>query len=178
MWKVFSEYLFHTKVKRHNKTNTFFSHIDCAPVYLNEKAIGKVLKEWIDAGKVKREDLFITTKLPDYGKCCIFLFVYDVYTSICVYSIWLFFFKWVYCRQPAGKCRKKFEKVTGWFKFVVCGFILDSCAIRFSWIGIGTIASSKRWSRIGFNNRSRCYMEGAYHAIIFLITLFNIKSNA
>lgn len=44
-----------------------FSHIDCAPVYLNEKAIGKVLKEWIDGGKVKREDLFITTKLPDYG---------------------------------------------------------------------------------------------------------------
>lgn len=46
----------------------FFSHIDCAPVYLNEKAIGKVLKEWIDSSKVKREDLFITTKLPDYGE--------------------------------------------------------------------------------------------------------------
>lgn len=46
----------------------FISHIDCAPVYLNEKAIGKVLKEWIDAGKVKREDLFITTKLPDTGE--------------------------------------------------------------------------------------------------------------
>ncbi|XP_055319061.1 aldo-keto reductase family 1 member A1 [Sitodiplosis mosellana] len=44
-----------------------YRHIDCAPVYLNEKAIGKVLKEWIDAGKVKREDLFITTKLPDFG---------------------------------------------------------------------------------------------------------------
>lgn len=46
----------------------FISHIDCAPVYLNEKAIGKVLKGWIDAGKVKREDLFITTKLPDTGE--------------------------------------------------------------------------------------------------------------
>lgn len=43
-------------------------HIDCAPVYLNEKVIGKVLKKWIDTGKVKREDLFITTKLADYGK--------------------------------------------------------------------------------------------------------------
>jgi len=44
-----------------------YRHIDCAPVYLNEPAIGKVLKEWIDAGKVKRDDLFITTKLPDFG---------------------------------------------------------------------------------------------------------------
>lgn len=44
-----------------------YRHIDCAPVYLNEKAIGNVLKQWIDSGKLKREDLFITTKLPDYG---------------------------------------------------------------------------------------------------------------
>lgn len=53
-----------------SKLNQFlcFSHFDCAPVYLNEKAIGKVFKEWIDAGKVKREELFVTTKLPDYGE--------------------------------------------------------------------------------------------------------------
>lgn len=41
-----------------------YRHIDAAPVYLNEKTIGKVLKEWLDSGKVKREELFITTKLP------------------------------------------------------------------------------------------------------------------
>lgn len=29
--------------------------------------IGNVLKKWFDSGKVKREDLFITTKLPMYG---------------------------------------------------------------------------------------------------------------
>lgn len=27
-----------------------------------------MLKKWIDTNKVKREDLFITTKLPDHGK--------------------------------------------------------------------------------------------------------------
>lgn len=48
------------------------SHFDCAPVYLNEKSIGKVLKEWIDSGKVKREDLFITTKLPPHGMNSVF----------------------------------------------------------------------------------------------------------
>ncbi|XP_062535919.1 1,5-anhydro-D-fructose reductase [Armigeres subalbatus] len=44
-----------------------YRHIDTAPVYLNEKTIGKVLKQWIDAGKVTRDELFIVTKLPPHG---------------------------------------------------------------------------------------------------------------
>ncbi|CAD6992590.1 unnamed protein product [Ceratitis capitata] len=44
-----------------------YRHIDTAPVYLNEKAIGNVLSKWISSGKVKRSDLFITTKLPPPG---------------------------------------------------------------------------------------------------------------
>jgi alcohol dehydrogenase (NADP+) len=30
---------------------------------LNEFVIGKVLKKWFDSGKIKREDLFIVTKV-------------------------------------------------------------------------------------------------------------------
>lgn len=41
-----------------------YRHIDTAPVYGNEQAIGRVLKRWLDAGKVKREELFIVTKVP------------------------------------------------------------------------------------------------------------------
>ncbi|XP_067618023.1 aldo-keto reductase family 1 member A1-like [Eurosta solidaginis] len=44
-----------------------YRHIDTAPVYLNEQAIGGVLKEWISSGKIKRSELFITTKLPTPG---------------------------------------------------------------------------------------------------------------
>ncbi|XP_070497024.1 1,5-anhydro-D-fructose reductase-like [Chironomus tepperi] len=44
-----------------------YRHFDCAPVYMNEKAIGNVFKKWIDSGKVKRSDLFIVTKLPVYA---------------------------------------------------------------------------------------------------------------
>lgn len=43
-----------------------YRHIDTAFHYNNEEAIGEALKKWMDNGG-KRESLFITTKLPNYG---------------------------------------------------------------------------------------------------------------
>ncbi|XP_076666678.1 1,5-anhydro-D-fructose reductase isoform X2 [Andrena cerasifolii] len=43
-----------------------YRHIDTAFNYNNEEAIGTVLKKWFANGG-KREDLFITSKLPSYG---------------------------------------------------------------------------------------------------------------
>jgi diketogulonate reductase-like aldo/keto reductase len=40
-----------------------YRYIDCALEYENEKGVGKAIKEAIDNGIVKREDLFIVTKL-------------------------------------------------------------------------------------------------------------------
>ncbi|XP_056630438.1 dihydrodiol dehydrogenase 3-like isoform X1 [Diorhabda sublineata] len=40
-----------------------YRHIDTAQIYGNEYIIGNVLSEWLISGKLKREDLFVTTKL-------------------------------------------------------------------------------------------------------------------
>lgn len=40
-----------------------YRHIDCASVYGNEKEIGAVINELIDNGTVKREELWITSKV-------------------------------------------------------------------------------------------------------------------
>ena len=40
-----------------------FRHFDCAERYRNEEKVGVAIQEVMKAGKVRREDLFITTKL-------------------------------------------------------------------------------------------------------------------
>ncbi|XP_069688687.1 1,5-anhydro-D-fructose reductase-like [Periplaneta americana] len=44
-----------------------YRHIDTAFRYNNEAEIGKALKKWFDSGKLKREDIFVVTKLPPNG---------------------------------------------------------------------------------------------------------------
>ncbi|XP_056630610.1 aldo-keto reductase family 1 member C15-like [Diorhabda sublineata] len=40
-----------------------YRHIDTAQLYENEHIIGKVLTDWFTSGRLKREDLFVTTKI-------------------------------------------------------------------------------------------------------------------
>jgi alcohol dehydrogenase (NADP+) len=40
-----------------------YRHIDCAPIYGNEPEIGKAIKDCISEGLIKREELWITSKL-------------------------------------------------------------------------------------------------------------------
>ena len=40
-----------------------YRHIDTAYVYQNEAIIGIILKKWFDSGRLKREEIFITSKV-------------------------------------------------------------------------------------------------------------------
>ena len=40
-----------------------FRHLDCAERYRNEAAVGEALQDVFEAGKIRRQDVFITTKL-------------------------------------------------------------------------------------------------------------------
>jgi alcohol dehydrogenase (NADP+) len=40
-----------------------YRHIDCASVYANEPEVGEAIRGAIDAGEVKREEMWITSKL-------------------------------------------------------------------------------------------------------------------
>ena len=44
-----------------------YRHIDCARAYLNEASIGVTLQEQISRGVLKREDIFITSKVIMYS---------------------------------------------------------------------------------------------------------------
>jgi len=44
-----------------------YRYFDTAVLYQNEHIIGKIIEEYIKAGKLKREDVFITSKLPLFG---------------------------------------------------------------------------------------------------------------
>lgn len=40
-----------------------YRHIDTAWIYKNEKVVGRVVKRWLDSGRITRKELFIVTKV-------------------------------------------------------------------------------------------------------------------
>jgi alcohol dehydrogenase (NADP+) len=47
---------------KHALTNGY-RHLDCAPIYMNEKPVGRAIQDSISSSGIQREDLWITSKL-------------------------------------------------------------------------------------------------------------------
>lgn len=62
-WKIFKDDPSVVEQAVRDAVDAGYRHFDCAFIYGNEEEIGKALQEKIAEGVVKREDLFITTKL-------------------------------------------------------------------------------------------------------------------
>lgn len=61
--------------------NCGYRHIDGAWLYKNEDEVGNGIREAIEQsqGKIKREDLFITTKLWNQVRSHLFIFFFNVF---------------------------------------------------------------------------------------------------
>lgn len=58
-----------------------YRHFDCAANYSNEKSVGKAINDKIKEGVVKRDDLYITSKVITY----IFILYYTCSSLIIIY---------------------------------------------------------------------------------------------
>ena len=52
-----------TKLATRTALEVGFRHFDCAERYRNEEAVGEAMQEVFGAGAIRREDVFVTTKL-------------------------------------------------------------------------------------------------------------------
>lgn len=63
-----------------------YRHIDGAYVYQNEEEVGAGIHAMIDQGVVKREDLFIVSKVNNIFNKANLQKVTKIYKSICIFS--------------------------------------------------------------------------------------------
>jgi len=88
-----------------------YRHIDCAWVYDNEEEVGQALTELFSEGKVKREDLFITTKIWDtfHGRVRAKLNLEKSLARLKIPSVDLCLFHWPTCFKDGDESFPKGE---------------------------------------------------------------------
>jgi len=82
-----------------------YRHLDCAYAYLNEKEVGDAIKNKINAGVIKRADLFITSKLWNtfHSKHLVETALKETLTNLGVEYLDLFLIHWPMGFQEGGE---------------------------------------------------------------------------
>jgi len=83
-----------------------YRFIDCASVYSNEDAIGVEIKKFLDEGNVRREELFITSKVWNdmHGKGDILLSCAKSLRDLQIDQLDIYFVHWPYPNYHAPGC--------------------------------------------------------------------------
>lgn len=81
-----------------------YRHIDAALCYQNETEVGQGIKEAIDAGIVKREDLFVTTKLWNSYHARVDQGLEESLANLGLGYVDLYLMHWPIAMNPKGGC--------------------------------------------------------------------------
>ena len=83
-----------------------YRHIDAALCYGNENEVGQGIKEAIDSGIVKREDLFVTTKLWCSFHARVEEGLQQSLTDLGLDYVDLYLMHWPLAMNPKGELRR------------------------------------------------------------------------
>jgi glycerol 2-dehydrogenase (NADP+) len=86
-----------------------YRHIDAALCYGNENEVGQGIKEAIDSGIVKREDLFVTTKLWCSFHARVEEGLQQSLTDLGLDYVDLYLMHWPLAMNPKGELRRDLE---------------------------------------------------------------------
>lgn len=81
-----------------------YRHIDCASVYGNEKEIGSAIKDVLDEGIVKREDLWITSKVWNDKHSAVVESCHQTLEDLQLHYLDLYLIHWPFPNYHPPKC--------------------------------------------------------------------------
>jgi diketogulonate reductase-like aldo/keto reductase len=129
-----------------------FRHVDCAKIYLNQKEVGVALREAMKENNLRREDLFVTSKLwptdqhPDHvEKACS-----DTLEELQLDYLDLFLIHWPVCWVHTGR----FDSESDRFPQCEKGLALvdESVDLADTWRAMMALVDKKKVLSLGVSN--------------------------
>ncbi|GFR02442.1 aldo-keto reductase family 1 member A1, partial [Trichonephila clavata] len=150
-----------------------YKHIDTAFTYSNENLIGAILKEMFNKGEIKREDLFIVSKLPLNGMkpdaveyfCNLFL------TALQLDYVDLYL---LHFPVPSKRCDKDKEV------FVIKDgvFVTDNINLMDTWKAMESLVEKGLTKSIGLSNFNSKQIQRIYDSAKIKPTVLQVECHA
>ncbi len=131
-----------------------YRHVDCAPIYQNEKEIGKALAESFGSGVLKRQDLWLTSKLwnSDHAPADVRPALERTLNDLQVEYLDLLLIHWPVLFKPGVLFAQRGEEYLP----------LESIPLSETWKAMEECVASGLTRHIGVCNLSRTKLESLY----------------